>query len=240
MTLDDTGQTGADQANEAGQADQADQAPATGPPARPPEVPELRKISDARTLRALAHPVRIALIETLTIEGAMTATEIGERIGETPTTCSFHLRQLAKYGFVEEAGGGKGRARPWRMTSIGMSLTAAHDDPEAEIAATAVIRLFRERQLDRYRTWLETKATYPRAWREAAGDSELIFYVTAEELKQLEDEMLALLMPRFRERLTDPSQRPPGSVPVEMMLMSYPLALPGTGADDQPAREEAE
>ena len=142
MTLDDTGQTGTDQANE---ADQTDQAPATGPPA----VPELRKISDARTLRALAHPVRIALIETLTIEGAMTATEIGESIGESPTTCSFHLRQLAKYGFVEEAGGGKGRARPWRMTSIGMSLTAAHDDPEAEIAASAVIRLFRERQLDR-------------------------------------------------------------------------------------------
>ena len=233
MSLDDTGQTGADQANEAGQTGQTGQAPATGPPA----VPELRKISDARTLRALAHPVRIALLETLTIEGAMTATEIGESIGESPTTCSFHLRQLAKYGFVEEAGGGKGRARPWRMTSIGMSLTAAHDDPEAEIA---VIRLFRERQLDRYRTWLETKATYPRAWREAAGDSELIFYVTAEELKQLEDELLALLMPRFRERLTDPSQRPPGSVPVEMMLMSYPLALPGTGADDQPAREEAE
>ena len=55
--------------------------------------------------------------------GAMTATELGERIGETPTTCSFHLRQLAKYGFVEEAGGGQGRSRPWRMTGIGWSFS---------------------------------------------------------------------------------------------------------------------
>src|SRR3984957_4158463 len=79
----------------------------------------LRRVSDARTMRALTHPVRIALIEQLSVVGPMTATEVGELIGESPTTCSFHLRQLAKYGFVEEAGGGKGRARPWRMSSIG-------------------------------------------------------------------------------------------------------------------------
>lgn len=75
----------------------------------PAALPDIRKITDVRTLRALAHPVRIALIEALIIDGPMTATEAGERIGETPTTCSFHLRQLAKYGLVEEAGGGKGR-----------------------------------------------------------------------------------------------------------------------------------
>src|SRR5580658_11118855 len=110
---------------------------------------ELRTVSDARTMRALAHPVRIALIEALTLGGAMTATEAGERIGESPTTCSFHLRQLARYGFVEEAGGGKGRARPWRVTSIGYSLSSVHDDPAAEIASNAVLRLWRERVLGR-------------------------------------------------------------------------------------------
>ena len=81
---------------------------------------DVRELTDSQTLRALTHPVRIALIEALLLGGAMTATEVGERIGESPTTCSFHLRQLAKYGFVEEAGGGKGRSRPWRLTSIGM------------------------------------------------------------------------------------------------------------------------
>jgi DNA-binding transcriptional ArsR family regulator len=211
--------------------------PARPEPPEPPEVPELRKVSDARTMRALSHPVRIALLEELTVEGPMTATEVGERIGETPTTCSFHLRQLAKYGFVEEAGGGKGRARPWRMTSLGMSFGAPHDDPEAQIAATALLRLFRERQFDRYRTWLENRSAYPTAWQDAAGDSEFVLYVTAEELAQLNEELLAMLMPRFRDRLEDPAKRPPGSVPVEMLVMSYPIAAPGHG--DDPATETA-
>src|ERR1700722_16636507 len=84
-----------------------------------PDNRGLRRVSDAQTMRALTHPVRIALFEQLSVGGPMTATQVGELIGESPTTCSFHLRQLAKYGFVEEAGGGKGRARPWRMSSIG-------------------------------------------------------------------------------------------------------------------------
>src|ERR1700735_3161206 len=133
-------------------------------PDRPGEKrgqPAMRQVSDAKTMRALSHPVRIALLEVLGVEGPMTATELGERIGESPTTCSFHLRQLAKYGFVEEAGGGKGRARPWRMTSIGFSFASTHDDPESEIAANALAQLFRDRYLQRYRTWLETKGNYP-------------------------------------------------------------------------------
>jgi len=201
----------------------------TAPGQGPEALPDIRKITDARTLRALAHPVRIALIEALTLGGAMTATEAGERIGETPTTCSFHLRQLAKYGFVEEAGGGKGRARPWRVTSIGYSLASVHDDPEAEIASNAVLRLWRERTLGRYQTWLETKATYPRRWREAASDSEYLLYLTAGELDQLNEELTALLLPRYRERLTDPSLRPPGAVPVELLTFSYPIGPPDVG-----------
>jgi DNA-binding transcriptional ArsR family regulator len=189
----------------------------------------MRTVSDARTLRALAHPVRIALLEELIVSGPLTATEVGERIGESPTTCSFHLRQLARYGFVEEAGGGKGRARPWRVTTIGFSFAA--DDPEAELASGALLRLVRERQLGRYQTWLETKSSYPRRWREAADDSEYVFYLTSEELKQLNEELFTLLMPRSRERLTDPSQRPPGAVPVEMLIMSFPVQLPPPDTD---------
>jgi DNA-binding transcriptional ArsR family regulator len=206
-----------------------------GQPGQPPAppLPELRELTDARTLRALAHPVRIALIEALGLGGAMTATEVGEQIGESPTTCSFHLRQLAKYGFVEEAGGGKGRARPWRITSIGMRVSNTHDDPETEIAATTLWRLMRERQLDRYRTWLETRATYPRQWRDAADDSQLVFYLTAEELKQLNEELLAMLRPRALERLTDPSLRPPGAVPVEMLVFSYPMSPSATQSDER-------
>jgi DNA-binding transcriptional ArsR family regulator len=211
----------------------------TGQPAgaarpRRPELPRVRELTDARTIRALTHPVRIALIEALSLGGALTATEVGERIGETPTTCSFHLRQLAKYGFVEEAGGGKGRSRPWRMTSIGMRMATAHDDPETELAAGALVRLLRERQMDRYRTWLETSASFPRKWRDAAGSSESLIYLTADELEDLNEELLAVLLPRFRDRMTDPSLRPPGAVPVEFLLFSYPVGVPPAGPADPP------
>ena len=196
------------------------------PPAAPAPLEGVRELTDARTLRALTHPVRIALIEALLLEGAMTATQVGERIGESPTTCSFHLRQLAKYGFVEEAGGGKGRSRPWRLTSVGMQSATAHDDPETEMAAGALVRMLRERQFARYRTWLETNRTFPREWRDAAGSSESIIYLTAGELEDLSQEVLALLLPRFRERLTDPARRPPDAVPVEILMLAYPIRLP--------------
>ena len=201
----------------------------------------VRQLTDSRTLRALTHPVRIALIEALLLGGAMTATEVGEQIGESPTTCSFHLRQLAKYGFVEEAGGGKGRSRPWRLTSSGMQFRSAHADPETEMAALALVRMLRERQFARYQNWLETSQNFPREWRDAAGSSESIIYLTPTELDELSEEVLALVLPRFRERLTDPARRPPDAVPVEILMLSYPLRLPLPGdvpPGDDPADGE--
>jgi DNA-binding transcriptional ArsR family regulator len=189
---------------------------------------EVRKITDARTLRALAHPVRIELLEALLHGGAQTATEASERIGETPTTCSFHLRQLAKYGFVEEAGGGTGRARPWRLTSIGMSFAPARGDREAEVASEAALRLFRERQLARYDAWLATRGSYPAEWQDAATDSEYIFYLTPGELRQMNAEVHEVLARWFTldGRVEDPARRPPGSAPVEALLFDYPIAPP--------------
>lgn len=207
----------------------------------PSSSPELtpRHITDARTLRALAHPVRIALIEALGLGGAMTATQVGEQIGESPTTCSFHLRQLARYGFVEEAGGGKGRSRPWRITTIGMRFSSTSDnDPEYEIAARALSRMVRERQLDRYRQWVEASASFPREWREAADSSEYVMYLKPEELEQVNEEIARVLTSRYVERLLDPAQRPAGSVPVEFLQLSYPMQLPEPSDDDEPAPGE--
>jgi hypothetical protein len=146
--------------------------------------------------------------------------------------CSFHLRQLAKYGFVEEAGGGKGRARPWRLASLGWSIPAAHD-PETQIAGDLVLRLPRERAFARYQRWREEKAGYPREWLEAADDSDYFTYVTAEELTQVNKELHAVLG-RFRERLKDPARRPPGALPVETPLLSYPVGPPPDGSGAEP------
>jgi DNA-binding transcriptional ArsR family regulator len=202
------------------------------PPEGAPEGPRIRKITDARTLRALAHPVRIALFEELALGGAMTATQVGERIGESATTCSFHLRQLAKYGFVEEAGGGTGRSRPWRLTSIGMSFSPS-GDTEAEIASDAVVRMFRQRQFDRYQAWRSTKASYPLEWRQAAVDGQYLFHLTAPELAQFSNEVHELLMKwdRLEGRLEDPSKRPAGSLPVEALILAHPIAPPPADGD---------
>jgi DNA-binding MarR family transcriptional regulator len=209
-----------------------DSAAETGRP-RTPALSEMRDVSDARTLRALTHPVRIALIEALGVGGAMTATQLGEQIGESPTTCSFHLRQLAKYGFVEEAGGGKGRARPWKMTSIGMHIRGI-GDPEAEIAAATLGRLVTDRQIARYQAWARSMTSYPREWRDASSTSEWILFLTPDELQQLNDELAEVIFPRFRERFTDPSKRPPGALPVEYLLFSYPIAVPGADPGSAP------
>jgi DNA-binding transcriptional ArsR family regulator len=197
---------------------------------------KMRTLTDARTLRALAHPVRIAILEALALGGPMTATEVGERIDESPTTCSFHLRQLAKYGLVEEAGGGKGRARPWRITSLGFNIPATHDDPEADVAAAMLSRVAIDRQLARYVNWINTSASYPSEWREAADSSEYLFYLTAGELQQLHDEVHDLLKRWFGrgERLTDPAHRPPGSVPVELLVAAYPMELPKAAGAGKP------
>jgi DNA-binding transcriptional ArsR family regulator len=211
---------------------ESDQGPALGS----------RRVSDIATMRALSHPVRVALVEELWRGGAMTATELGERIGETATTCSFHLRQLAKYGWVEEAGGGKGRARPWRMTSTGFETPSTYADTAAAVANTALVSLFRERQIDRYRTWVQTRSDAPREWREASTDSQFGYYMTVEELDRFGKELNSLLRKWFiEERITDPAQRPPGSAPIELLAVAYPLEIPpggGTPGDERHGGDE--
>ena len=184
----------------------------------------VRRVTDAKTMRALAHPVRISLLELLMIDGPMTATMAGERIGESPTTCSFHLRQLSKYGFVEEAGGGAGRNRPWRVTSIGMTMGEEGVDPQADLAATALQRMFRERHLRRLQHWRETRAGYPKEWREVGREDQYAFWATAKELGELEAELARVLM-RYVDRLADRSARPPGSRAVEVLQVIFPLDL---------------
>src|ERR1700679_3290963 len=102
---------------------------------------QFRDVTDPKTLRALTHPVRLALLEALALEGPLTATAAGELIGESPTTCSFHFRQLAKYGFVEEADSGPGRLRPWKIANVGMRFSEINEDPETSVAAKSLERM---------------------------------------------------------------------------------------------------
>jgi DNA-binding transcriptional ArsR family regulator len=185
-------------------------------------------------MRALSHPVRLALIEALSLDGPLTATEASERIGESPTTCSFHLRQLARYGFVEEAGGGPGRNRPWKMSSIGMTASTSGADQEADSALAVLRRLFRERYFGRLQTWEDTRKSYPKEWQEVSNESEFILYATRQEIEAVEEEVFKVMM-RFQDRLANPELRPEGALPVEGLLFLYPMRHP---AGNQVERSE--
>lgn len=189
-----------------------------------PRLPPLRELTDPRTMRALAHPIRLDLLEALAVEGPLTATQAAELIGETPTTCSFHLRQLQKYGFVEDSGRKGGRERPWRLTDSGNRIPDATGDPEVDLAAGTLSRVLLDRYLARVRRWFDERRAYPQAWRDATGFTETVWFVTAEELSELMAEIEPLLF-RFRERFDDPSRRPPGAAPVQALFCSYLLRL---------------
>lgn len=185
-----------------------------------------RLVDDVRALRALAHPVRLGLIEHLTVDGPLTATEASAKVGTSPSACSFHLRQLAKYGFVEETGEGTGRRRPWRVTRLGVSFDPDAADPAVARAGSEVLSLLRERQLERYRGWRATRGGWSDAWRAAAVDDEFAYWLTPDELAVLGAELEAKLLAIGRERLADPALRPEGALPVELLLLAYPMREP--------------
>jgi predicted ArsR family transcriptional regulator len=181
-----------------------------------------RELTDPRAMRAMAHPVRLALMEALNHHGQLTATEAAEHVGESPSNCSFHLRQLAKYGFVEEAEGGTGRQRPWRVVNVGMRMNDVHEDAETAMAAGALARVVQERWMSRARAGLEQRQFLPDEWRAVTGSDQMTLYVTPEEMKELNDELLAALF-RYRDRIADPSKRPEGSRPIEHVAFYYPV-----------------
>ncbi|HET6867065.1 MAG TPA: helix-turn-helix domain-containing protein [Solirubrobacteraceae bacterium] len=191
------------------------------------ESDDVRDLTDPRAMRAMTHPVRLALLEALALEGPLTATRAAEVIGESPTTCSFHFRQLAKYGFVEQAATGPGRMRSWRLTRVGMRFTDLHEDPETQIAARALARTLRERSFARLQAYFEERSSYPERWQEVTGSSDFTLHVTPDELHAVDEEITAILH-RYRDRIADPERRPPDSLPIEVLLFAYPVAPPRT------------
>jgi DNA-binding transcriptional ArsR family regulator len=179
-----------------------------------------REVSDPMAMRALAHPVRLALIEALADAGTLTATEAGERVGESPANASFHLRQLAKYGFVEEAGA-QGRRRPWRLKQLGMRFTDVHEDEGTAAAARHLDRTMRERNLARAERAMNERHALPREWREVTGANQMRLYLTPQELKALDDEIVKLLLERHADRRTAGADHPEGAERVEILTFAY-------------------
>jgi DNA-binding transcriptional ArsR family regulator len=193
-------------------------------------------VTDPRGLRAVAHPIRLALLELLAYEGPLTATEAGERLGESPASCSFHLRQLARYGFIEEAGGGTGRQRPWRAVR-GAAFTPSEADPAVARAGAALTEVVEERWRQLVQRWNATSHSYPVEWQDSAIATYRPTFMTAEELKAVGDAIDALFEP-YRGRMSGTEVRPTDGLPVAFAAYGFPVAPPEPANPDVPSKKQ--
>ena len=166
--------------------------------------------------------VQAALAMALGVHATLTATQASEALGESPANCAFHLRTLAKYGFAREAGGGRGRERPWTRTRRTISiLSTQQDSPQAAIAAGALGSVYFERWVERARRVFGSRERLP-GWERATHMNRSAVFLTAEETVQVSHEIQEII-DRYRGRERDLSQRPAGGMPVEVALFTSPL-----------------
>jgi DNA-binding transcriptional ArsR family regulator len=164
------------------------------------------RVTDVRALRALAHPLRNRLLGQLRLNGPATASRLGRAVGESSGSTSYHLRQLAAYGFVEEVEGhGSARERWWRarhrMTSWQPSdVVAQEGGAEVEDEMTRLQLDVHARILE---AWHEQKEGLDPAWTAAASLSDYPLRLRPEEARALADELDAVVSRWMSEHPSD-------------------------------------
>jgi DNA-binding transcriptional ArsR family regulator len=181
-----------------------------------PEMKPAVSLTDPVALRAYAHPLRMRLVGLLRREGPLTATQAAARFGESVPNCSFHLRQLAKYGLVERAEGADAREKPWRATARSTHWESHSEDPEQQAAVDQLEAVVMAGYHERAQRWLARHGAEPPEWRRVTGPSDELLYLTAPELAALE-RRFEELRAEFRPRHADPALRPRGARPVNIV-----------------------
>ena len=194
----------------------------TPQPPEPRTHEQLRKLSDSRELRALAHPVRMRLYEVLALHASLTATQASKLVGGSPSSVAYHLRTLAKYGYVEESNDGTGRERPWKLSEVGFSFSEETADPETKAAAQALSRQLFKRWLERHEAYRHDRDQWPKEVRDAVGDWNSVIFGTPAEFQQLQEDFFKLTE-KFFDRITHPELRPEGSHIFEMQLFTHAI-----------------
>jgi DNA-binding transcriptional ArsR family regulator len=172
---------------------------------------------DAAQLTALAQPLRVRLLAALRLSGPSTATLLAERLSSNTGKTSYHLRKLAEVGLVvEEAGLGDDRDRWWR---------AAHDittwrpedfddDADAAVAARWLQGHVARNYAAQVENWLASCDEWPEEWVRSADMSDLRITLSAARLRQLNDELLAVVnryMSAVADRPSSETTGPPSA-----------------------------
>lgn len=186
------------------------------------------RVVDLESLKALAHPLRVRLIDTLSTYGPATATGLADRLGESSGATSYHLRQLAKHGFVREVEGrGTGRERWWERTPGGLTMTTPElmESPAGREASHLVMREWAGRRENVLRDFMEHGTeTLSKEWLEASLLSQANFVLTAPQLDDLTGALMAVV-DEYKAKYS--GQSVVGARPVQIHVNGFPV-LDGT------------
>jgi DNA-binding transcriptional ArsR family regulator len=179
---------------------------------------------DMESLKALAHPLRVQILDTLSTYGQFTASGLAERLGESSGATSYHLRQLAAHGFVEDAPEhGKGRERWWQAVDQGIVFdTDAFEDAGPEVRGLAEVFLHEvanthSRELI---TWLNGRGNWAEPWSRASDMSDATLRLTPDLAAELIGRMHALI-DDYRSRV--PDKDTPESEQVRVHTHLFPI-----------------
>lgn len=187
-----------------------------------------RRVTDPAALRAMSHPLRLRLYYALTLAGSATATRLAEGLDESVSLVSYHLRQLARHGYVETdpepPGVGDGRERWWRPSSIGFSWSPSDfgEDPEAAAAVAQAERLMDAHRAAYQQAWRDSRAGWSAEWRDAAISSDNpLLRMTPAELREFQTEFLDLMARWTRRQQEEPGHD--SGEHVMILLQAFPF-----------------
>lgn len=188
-----------------------------------PQDPQVHHL-DARSLRGLAHPLRMQLLDALRFGGPATASGLAEKLGESSGATSYHLRQLAAHGFIEDAPErGKGRERWWKAVYQGLRFDDSllmDTDPDVRGAADMYLHEVATSQTRDVSTWLGSRHTWPEEWNRSWDMSSATLRLTPALTRELAEEMHALLE-TYRDRATD--EEDADTAQVRVHTSAFPL-----------------
>ncbi|MBJ6638902.1 helix-turn-helix transcriptional regulator [Streptomyces sp. DHE7-1] len=179
---------------------------------------------DARSLRGLAHPLRMQMLDNLRQRGPATASQLAGRLGESSGATSYHLRQLAAHGFVEDAPGhGKGRERWWQAVDQGLVFDSADFEgagPQVRGLAEAFLHEMAGTHARELSTWLSTRDQWSADWSQGSDMSDATLRLTPGLAAELVERMHALI-DEYRGRATGTDT--PGSEQVRIHTHLFPV-----------------
>jgi DNA-binding transcriptional ArsR family regulator len=184
---------------------------------RSPEDAPPSRFEDPRSIRALAHPARLAIIDALATGEELTATQCAELTGLSPSATAYHLKLLERYGLAETAPPRPDRReRPWRAAGRQIRVDLDGSTPAGASAAAAVVAAHIDMTRAIAVEFIAAGHAEPQQWRDAAVLSNADLWLTVEEFQRVGEELRAVIAP-YRRRA-----RPAGSRPVRVMTGAVP------------------